>query len=151
MQVPSYNHNIFPAEFATPLLSGNVSINEKGNIVTLFVTLCFFFRRILRSQGLRLQKDVPHLGDFCQLLVPDALYSWPLLPHRWFVFLWHFIDKVSSAFALKWQLVYLLSTVFLRLSTVILHSLSTLLAPEEVKVKHMKFWTMFKSEMFQQF
>ena len=39
LQVPSYNHNIYPAEFATPPLSGNVSINEKGNIVTLFVTL----------------------------------------------------------------------------------------------------------------
>ena len=39
MHMPSYNHNIYPAEFATHPLSGNVSINEKGNIVTLFVTL----------------------------------------------------------------------------------------------------------------
>ena len=125
-------------------LQENIAIGRIARVEGYYSsdTLCFF-RRILRSQGLRVQKDVPHLGDFCQLLVPDALYSWPLLPHRWFVFPWHFIDKVSSAFALKWQLVYLLSTVFLRLSTVILHSLSTFLAPEEVKVKHMKFWKMF--------
>ena len=102
--------------------------------------LCFF-RRILRSQGLRVRKDVPYLGDFCQVLVPDALYSWPLLPHRWLAFPWHFSDKFSSPFALKMTHgIFVISGS----PNLILHSLSTLLAPEEgVDVKHMKLWTMF--------